>query len=81
MPTNRSPQLSIFISLISLKPHTVFLSSKSQVSSTPPASHHTANQVYRHVALLEQNQACLKNLFSLGIVNLLLMAMIWMHKF
>ncbi|XBJ07112.1 hypothetical protein VPH35_012681 [Triticum aestivum] len=111
-------------------------SSKSQLSSTPPASHHTANQVpplplihcpecnagfvvwfvsgtvqnpgrhfykcerhgwenkyiqyfsarwghlishasvHRHVSLLEENQAWLKNIFVFGVVNLAVMAMI-----
>lgn len=32
--------------------------------------------VHRHVSLLEENQAWLKNIFVLGVVNLAVMAMI-----
>ncbi|KAM3391035.1 hypothetical protein ACQJBY_012587 [Aegilops geniculata] len=37
--------------------------------------------VYRHVTLLEQNQAWLKNIFILGVLNMVLMAICCMHKF
>ncbi|XBH95724.1 hypothetical protein VPH35_086239 [Triticum aestivum] len=36
--------------------------------------------VYRHVSLLEQNQAWLKNIFILGVLNMVLMAICCMHK-
>lgn len=36
--------------------------------------------VHRHVPLLEQNQAVLKNIFIMGLLNLLAMAVIFMHK-
>ncbi|XBI57351.1 hypothetical protein VPH35_038769 [Triticum aestivum] len=37
--------------------------------------------VHRHVALLEQNQAFLKNIFMLCLANLVVMVTICLHKF